>query len=193
MDDARSQVTGLLARWSDGDPDALDQLFPLVYHELRQMAARFMRRERGGHTLQTTALVHEVFFRLTGRSDATVEGRAQFLTVAAQAMRRILVDHARGQQAQKRIAPADRVPLENAMPLAVDPGIDVLALNQALSRLSQVNARQTRVVELRYFAGLENAEVAAVLGVSLATVERDWLAARLWLRRQLEESTDDGS
>jgi len=191
-EDRTTQVTRLLALWGDGDAAALDELFPLVYDELRRLAAGLLRRERPGHTLETAALVHEAYFRLTGRREASVKDRAHFLAVAAQAMRRILVDHARRQRAGKRIGPRDKVALDQAPELAVGSGLDVLALNYALSRLTEVNPRQTRVVELRYFAGLSNEEVAEVLAVSLATVERDWHAARLWLRRELERSPLDG-
>jgi RNA polymerase sigma factor (TIGR02999 family) len=193
VDEERTaHVTRLLELWGGGDGEALDELFPLIYDELRRLAAHLLRRERAGHTLDTTALVHEAYVRLTGRREASVKDRAHFVAVAAQAMRRILVDHARRHQADKRIAPADKVPLDHAPLLAVNPGVDVLALNHALSKLSEVNPRQTRVIELRYFAGLTNDEVAEVLEVSVATVERDWHAARLWLRRQLDRSPLDG-
>jgi RNA polymerase sigma factor (TIGR02999 family) len=179
------EVTRLLELWSSGRPEALEELFPVVYDELRSLAGSFLRRERPGHTLQPTALVHEAYFRLTGRSEATVRDRAHFFAVAAQAMRRILVDHARRQRAAKRIGAQDRVPLDDAMPLSVDPEVDLLGLHEALTDLAEINARQAKVVELRYFGGLTSEETAEVTGVSLATVERDWHAARLWLRRRL--------
>jgi len=191
--DEPSQVTRLLERWSAGEAGALEEVFPLVHDELRLMATRSMRRERGGHTLQTTALLHEAYLRLTGRRAASVRDRAQFLTVAAQAMRRILVDHARRHQANKRIGVGDKVPLDRALHLTVEPAVDVLALNRALTDLAEVNRRQVQVVELRYFAGLSNKETAEVLDVSVATVERDWAAARLWLRRQLDREVGHGS
>lgn len=179
------EVTRLLDQWSEGRPEALEELLPLVYDKLRGLAASFMHRERDGHTLQPTALVHEAYFRLTGRSEANVRDRAHFFAVAAQAMRRILVDHARRQRAAKRIGAHDRIPIDDAFPLAVDPKVDLLALNEALSDLAEINSRQAKVVELRYFGGLTNEETAEVLKVSVATVERDWHAARLWLRRKL--------
>jgi len=179
------EVTRLLELWSSGHSDAVEKLFPLVYDELRSLASGFLRRERSGHTLQATALVHEAYFRLTGHSEATVRDRAHFFAVAAQAMRRILVDHARRHRAQKRISPEDRVPLDELPTVAADPDLDMLALHEALTALSDINPRQGNVVELRYFGGLTAGETAEVLEVSVATVERDWHAARLWLRRRL--------
>lgn len=180
------EVSRLLALWSSGRPEALEELFPLVYDELRSLARSFLRRERSGHTLQPTALVHEAYFRLTGHGEASVRDRAHFFAVAAQAMRRILVDHARRQRAAKRIAPQDRVPLDDALPLSVGPDVDLLDLHEALTDLAEINSRQEKVVEVRYFGGLTNDEAAEVLGISVATVERDWHAARLWLRRRLQ-------
>jgi RNA polymerase sigma-70 factor (ECF subfamily) len=182
---AEHEVTRLLELWSSGRPEALEELFPLVYDELRSLASGFMRRERTGHTLQPTALVHEAYFRLTGHSEATVRDRAHFFAVAAQAMRRILVDHARRLRAHKRIAPGDKVPLDELPLPATDPDVDVIALHEALADLSEINPRQARTVELRYFGGMSTEETAEVLQVSIATVERDWHAARLWLRRHL--------
>ena len=179
------EVTRLLGLWSSGNPEALEEIFPLVYEELRSLANGFLRREGAGHTLQPTALVHEAYFRLTGRSRATIRERAHFFAVAAQAMRRILVDHARRRRADKRIGARNRVPLDAFPPLAVEPDVDVYALHEVLTDLADINARQAQVVELRFFGGLTNAEVAEVLQVSVATVERDWHAARLWLRRRL--------
>jgi len=179
------EVSRLLELWSSGRPEALEELLPLVYDELRSLAGSFLRRERAGHTLQPTALVHEAYFRLTGRSEASVRDRAHFFSVAAQAMRRILVDHARRQHAAKRISAQDRVPIDDALPVTVDPKVDLLALHEVLTDLARINTRQAKVVELRYFGGLTNEETAEVLGISVATVERDWHAARLWLRRRL--------
>jgi RNA polymerase sigma factor (TIGR02999 family) len=136
--------------------------------------------------------VHEAYFRLTGHGEVTVRDRAHFFSVAAQAMRRILVDHARRHRAAKRISPRDRMPLDEMPPQSIDPDLDLLALHEALDDLSEVNSRQGRVVELRYFAGLTTGETAEVLGVSVATVERDWYAARLWLHRQLSRGDADG-
>jgi RNA polymerase sigma-70 factor, ECF subfamily len=182
------EVTRLLGLWSTGQAEALEELFPLVYDQLRALAGSFLRRERAGHTLQPTALVHEAYFRLTGRSQVSVRDRAHFFAVAAQAMRRILVDHARRQRAAKRVDPADRVPLDEASPAVAAADVDLLALHEALDDLAQVNPRQGRVVELRYFGGMTTEEAAEVLEVSTATVERDFKAARLWLHRQLSRS-----
>jgi len=182
------EVTRLLGLWSAGRAEALEELFPLVYDQLRALAGAFLRRERAGHTLQPTALVHETYFRLTGRSQVSVRDRAHFFAVAAQAMRRILVDHARRQRAAKRVDPADRVPLDEASPAVAAADVDLIALHEALDDLAQVNPRQARVVELRYFGGMTTEETAEVLEVSTATVERDWQAARLWLHRQLARS-----
>jgi RNA polymerase sigma factor (TIGR02999 family) len=185
-------VTRLLHAWAAGDQAALDQLMPIVYEELRSQARRYLRREGSGHTLQTTALVHEAYLRLVDQRQARWDGgRTQFFGVAAQLMRRILVDHARAQRATKRGGSAVQVPLEEgaaAAPAhggAEHHGVDVLALDEALTRLAALDARQARVVELRYFTGLQVPEVAEVIGVSRATVERDWTAARAWLRSEL--------
>jgi len=179
------EVTLLLDQWSAGKPEALEELFPLVYGELRSLAAVFLRSERVGHTLQPTALVHEAYFRLTGRRKATVNDRAHFFAVAAQAMRRILVDHARRERAAKRIGAHQRVPIDDAAPLVARDNVEMLELHEALKALSEINARQASVVELRFFGGMSNREVAVILDVAVATVERDWRAARLWLHRRL--------
>jgi len=179
------EVTRLLDQWSAGRPEALEELFPLVYGELRSLAAVFLQSERAGHTLQPTALVHEAYFRLTGKREATVRDRAHFFAVAAQAMRRILVDHARRQHAGKRIGAHQRVPIDDAAPLAVSENVELLELHEALETLAEINPRQARVVELRFFGGMSNREAAEVLEVAVATVERDWHAARLWLHRRL--------
>lgn len=178
-------ITQLLGQWQAGRPDALEELFPLVYGELRSLAAVFLRSERVGHTLQPTALVHEAYFRLTGRRNATVRDRAHFFAVAAQAMRRILVDHARRQHAAKRIGAHQRVPIDDASPLAIHDNVELLELHEALEDLSEINPRQAQVIELRFFGGMSNQETAEILDVAVATVERDWRAARLWLHRRL--------
>ncbi len=183
------EVTRLLESWRGGRADALDDLLPLIYDELRSLAASYLRKERGGHTLQPTALVHEVYVRLTGKEPLAIKDRAHFFAVAARAMRRVLVDHARRHRAGKRVGPGDKISLEEAPELAggfrLSLDVDVLALHEALARLARVNARQAKLVELRYFAGLTNAEAAEALGVSVGTVERDWHVARLWLHRRL--------
>jgi len=178
-------VTQLLENWRQGNSEALEELLPLVYRELRKLAASYLRRERQGHTLQPTALVHEAYLRLSGDEELEIKDRAHFFAIAARAMRRILVDHARRHHAAKRVGADDKVPLDDAPALAVEPDVDLLALNEALDRLAEVSQRQARLVELRYFGGLTNAEAAQVLEVSEATVERDWKVARLSLRRYL--------
>jgi RNA polymerase sigma factor (TIGR02999 family) len=178
-------VTDLLRAWGAGEADALDRLVPLVYDELRHQARRYLRREAVGHTLQTTGLVHEAYLRLVDQRAVRWESRAQFFGVAAQLMRRILVDHARAQHAAKRGGSAIQVPLEDDTAAASERDVDLLALDEALTRLAALSERQARVVELRYFAGLGIEETAEVLGVSIGPVKRDWAVARAWLRREL--------
>jgi RNA polymerase sigma factor (TIGR02999 family) len=181
-------VTELLQAWGEGDAGALEALVPLVYAELRRQARRALRREGEGHTLQATALVHEAWLRLDGQHDARWESRTQFLAVAAQMMRRVLVDHARTRRALKRGGGGTQVTLGDAVDVAATPddGVDVLALDEALARLATLDPRKARLVELRYFAGLSIPEAAAALGISQATVGREWAVARMWLRRELE-------
>jgi RNA polymerase sigma factor (TIGR02999 family) len=179
------EVTQLLESWREGRSEALEDLLPLVYEELRRLAAHYLRRERQGHTLQPTALVHEVYVRMIGKTPIHVKDRSHFFTVAAQAMRRILVDHARRHRAGKRIGTADKVSLDNAPEIAVERDIDLVALNEALERLAEINPRQAKLVELRYFGGLTNREAADVLEVSEGTVENDWKVAKVWLHRKL--------
>jgi RNA polymerase sigma factor (TIGR02999 family) len=179
-------VTELLHAWSDGDQGAFDQLMPLVYGELHERAERYMRNQPPGHTLSATALVHEAYLRLAdpGRSD--MRSRAHFFGVASKAMRSVLVDHARGRQRDKRGGGANPITLAAADEVAgASPDADVLALDEALTRLAGLDADKSRLVELRYFAGLTIDETAEVLGVSSATVKREWVAARAWLSREL--------
>jgi RNA polymerase sigma factor (TIGR02999 family) len=191
--DGVSGVTELLAAWGAGDRRAADRLLPVVYGELRRQAARAMRGESAGHTLQPTALVHEAYLRLVDQRAAGWQSRAQFFGVAAQAMRRVLVDHARGRHAAKRGGGAHQVALGGRDALrvdggddwAADPAADVLALHDALTRLAAMDPEQARLVELRYFGGLTIDETAAALGSSPATVKREWAVARGWLRREL--------
>jgi RNA polymerase sigma factor (TIGR02999 family) len=172
-------VTQLLAKWSGGDQAALAELMPLVYDELRRQARRYLGGERSGHTLQPTALVHEAFVRLVGQRDVHWQNRAHFFGVASQAMRRILVDHARARAAAKRGggAPALAVP----DPTPAQPDLDVVAIDEALTRLAGIDETQSRIVELRYFGGLTVEETAAVLHLSPATVKREWSMAKAWL------------
>ncbi len=179
-------VTDLLQAWASGDQGALDELLPLVYDELRRQAKRYMRAQPVGHTLQTTALVHEAYLRLVGQSDLEWKGRAHFFGVAAKAMRSILVDHARARSAAKRGGAARAITLGDGGGIAgVQMSVDVLALHAALGQLAELDPRKSELVELRYFGGLGIDEAAAVLGVSPATVKREWITARAWLRREL--------
>lgn len=184
-------ITQLLHAWERGDTAAPDALARVVYAELRRRAARALRREGEGHTLQPTALVHEAWMRLDGQHDARWESRTQFFAVAAQMMRRVLVDHARTRRALKRggapvqvtLGEVDRV--VSPRPETVVDAVDLLALDDALARLAELDPRKARLVELRYFAGLSIPECAAALGISQATVGREWAVARIWLRREL--------
>lgn len=178
-------VTELLLAWGEGDRSALDRLVPLVYAELRRRAGAQLARERGSHTLQPTALVHEAFLRMVDQRASHWQNRAQFYAVAAQLMRRILVDHARARVAAKRGGGAVRIPLDEAGEAAAGPETDVLHLHQALERLAALDPRQAQVVELRYFGGLTTGEVAAVLEIAEITVKRDWAMAKAWLYREL--------
>lgn len=181
----REEVTELLLSWRQGDAQALDRLIPLVYDELRRVARRHLRREQPGHALQATALVHEVYLRLVNVERLTLKNRAHFFAVAAKLMRQILVDHARRQHAGKRGGGVTIVSLDGVSPTAQPPTVDVLALDQALEALSEIDPRQAGVVELRYFAGLDINEAAEALGLSTATVEREWAMAKAWLFRRL--------
>ena len=178
-------VTELLLSWREGDTAALDRLVPLVYEELRRVAGRRLRREPPGHALQATALVHEVYLRLVDVDRLTLKNRAHFFGIAAVLMRQILVDHARRQRADKRGGGVTMVSLDDVSPAAQPASVDVLALDQALETLSSLDARQCRVVELRFFAGLNIDETADALQISSATVEREWALAKAWLYRRL--------
>jgi RNA polymerase sigma factor (TIGR02999 family) len=190
-------ITELLRAWRSGDADASEALATRVYAELRRQARRALRREGEGHTLQPTALVHEAWIRLDGQHDVRWESRTQFFAVAAQMMRRVLVDHARTRRAQKRGGDAVQVTLGALENHAASPSermagrspldpVDLLALDDALARLATLDPQKARLVELRYFAGLSIPEAAVALGVSVATVGREWSVARMWLRRELE-------
>jgi RNA polymerase sigma factor (TIGR02999 family) len=178
-------VTALLAEWSRGNHSALNELLPLVYAELRRMAARQLRRERINHTLQPTALVHEAYLRLVGQREVDWQSRAHFFAVAAQVMRRILVDHARRHGAVKRGEGVRCVSVDDAQEVAASDEIPILALDRALDRLQKVDAGLARIVELRAFGGLTIEEAAQVLEVSPSTVKRDWRTAKAWLNREL--------
>ena len=186
MDPSRSEVTQLLQEWSNGRQDALDRLLPRIYAELRRLAASYLRRERREHTLQPTALVHEAFLKLIDQRAVRWQNRAHFFGIAAQAMRRILVDHARAHGAGKRGSGERPVSLDEALVLTTAPDVDVLALDEALTRLAAVDPQQSRVVELRYFGGLTMDETAEVLHISQATVGREWTLAKAWLYAELK-------
>lgn len=178
-------VTEMLRDWRNGDKEALERLIPAVYDELRRQAARYLRKERPGHTLQTTALVHEAYLRLVNQNNIAWQNRAHFYAIAARLMRQILVDHARKRQAAKRGGADIKQPLEDVSPMAPDKGVDLVALDEALTRLAAIDPRQSRIVELRYFSELSVEETAEVLGVSTRTVKRDWNVAKAWLRQQI--------
>jgi len=185
--ESSENVTQLLLKWSEGDARALEKLMPLVYSELRRLARNYLRRERQDHTLQPTALVNEAYLKLIDQKNARWQNRAQFYGVAAQLMRRILVDHARQHQAAKRGGPhQERLSITSEGQLADKPEVDLLALHEALEELKIFDSQQERIVELKFFGGLSIDETAEVLGISHATVERDWKMARAWLRRKLE-------
>ena len=183
------EVTRILQAWGKGDQQALDQLMPLVYGELRRIARQRLRRERPDHTLQPTALVHEAYLRLVDQRGATWQNRAQFFGVAAQLMRRILVDHARRHQAAKRGGSALKVTWDDAVIPAKERAEELVAVDEALSRLAEMDPRQGRVVELRLFSGLTVEETAEVLDISPATVKREWTAARAWLSREIRQGS----
>jgi len=199
------RVTQLLAAWSSGDQQALNELMPLVYGELRRLAQSHLRRERPGHTLQRTVLVHEAFLRLVNQKEVEWQGRAHFLGLASRLMRRILVDHARARLAAKRGDGAHHVSFDDAIgtpgsdvdidtdPEALlvtpdQPTIDLVALDDALSRLEAMDPQQGEIVELRFFGGITMEETAQALGISVATVKRDWAVAKAWLHRELGDS-----
>lgn len=180
-------ITQLLNEWSDGDERALDRLTPLVYEELRQQAARYLRRERPGHTMQTTVLINEAYLRLIDAKEVRWQGRAHFFAIAANLMRRILVDHARQRNAAKRGGSPVRVTLDRIVATAKQSNLEVLAIDEALTKLAAIDLQQAQIVELRFFSGLSVEETAAALGISPRTVKRDWSVARAWLRREIGE------
>lgn len=182
-------VTGLLADWRQGDEQALEALMPILYAELRARAAAHMARERANHTLQPTALVHEVFFRLVEQNELEWQSRAHFLGVAAKLMRLILIDHARAKKAAKREGDAQRVTLDENLGWEQPRQIELLALDAALEDLAELDERQARLVELRFFGGLTIEESAEVLAISVATVKREWRMAKAWLRTRMNDAT----
>ena len=180
-------ITLLLNKWRLGDSDAFEEVMQYVYNDLRRRANAYLRNERPGHTLQPTGLVHEAFIKLVDKQEIDWQDRNHFYAVAAQAMRRVLVDHARGRSRDKRGGKNEDLPLDDASPLpAVSPKIDLLALDEALAHLASFDERQAQVVELKYFGGMTLDETAEILGISPVTVKRDWQIARAWLRSQLQ-------
>ena len=185
---SQTGVTDLLVHWSEGDQEALNKLIPLVYDELHKLASRYLRRERRDHTLQTTAVVHEAYLKLVNQRDANFENRLHFFAVAAQIMRRILVDYARRHHASKRGGDLYKLSLDEALVTSEEKGADLLALDEALDRLAAIDPRQSRVVELRVFAGLTLEETAQALNISPSTVRREWSMAKAWLHRQIKNN-----
>jgi RNA polymerase sigma-70 factor (ECF subfamily) len=191
MNDGPSHdVTLLLTRVNAGDPSAPGKLLELVYEDLRHLAAAYMRDERDDHTLQATALVHEAYLRMVDWKNVTWESRAQFFAVAAQVMRRVLVDHARHKNAAKREGSQQRLALDDAVSFADDKELDILALEDALQSLESLDRRQAQIVELRFFGGLSIEEAAHVLKISPATVKREWVIAKAWFQRELRQRED---
>jgi len=184
MSETGTDVTALLIEWRRGDAAALERLTPLIYQELRRVAGAYMRRERGGHTLQPTALINEAYLRLVDRTTPDFNSRTHFFGIAARLMRQVLVDFARSRQAAKR-GDGENVPLDDLQVAGPEPTAVLLDLHDALARLERINERQARVVELRYFGGLSRIEVAEALDISLARVKRDLAEAETWLRREL--------
>lgn len=182
-----AHVTELLRAWGGGDPAALNELLPHIYDELRRLAGHYLRRERPDHTLQPTALVHEAYLRLIDTNNVRWQNRAHFFGAAAQAMRRILVDHARQHAAAKRGGAEHRVTLDESVALAEQRDVDLLLLDDALDRLEEMDVQKSRMVELRFFGGLSLEETAEVMGVSEATVTRQWRTTRAWLHRELSK------
>jgi RNA polymerase sigma factor (TIGR02999 family) len=188
MSEPVQDITQILQQWSDGDEAAVDSLFPLVYDELRRLARSYLSKERSGHTLQPTALVHEAYMRLIDQTRTTWQSRVHFYAVAANMMRRILVNHARDRATEKRGGSAQRFSIENIEILPDQTAGDLLELDEALEKLKQIDERKCRVVDMRFFGGLNEAEIAEVLCVNEKTVRRDWQFAKLWLYRELSQS-----
>jgi RNA polymerase sigma factor (TIGR02999 family) len=183
----------MLVNWSKGDPEAPARLIPFVYDELRRLARQYLQRERPDHTLQATGLVHEAYLRLVDQSTTTWQNRAHFFGVAAQIMRRILVDYARAHRAKKRGGGWDKLAFDDALAPSVEPNVDLIALDDALKDLLALDPRQSQIVELRFFGGLTNEEIGEVLDISPRTVKREWRMAKAWLRREIMNGEDDAA
>ena len=186
---ATDNLTDLLLKWSNGDKAALEKLMPLIHGELRRLAHRYMRRERDGHTLQTTALVNEAYLRLVNRKRMQWQNRAHFFAIAAESMRSILVDHARSQASAKRGGRAGKIEFDEALVVSQDRAAEVVAVDEALRRLAEIDPLQSRLVELRFFGGLTIEETAKVLGLSPATIKREWGTAKAWLFHELNPTS----
>jgi RNA polymerase sigma factor (TIGR02999 family) len=191
MDSPQPDVTALLSDLSQGDQKAAEKLIPVVYDELKRLARSYMRRERAGHTLQTTALVHEAYLKLVCQQSTNWQSRSHFFGIAAKLMRRILIDHARGHLREKRGGAKVVVPLNEALVFSPEHSEDLVKLDEALERLSKLDTRQSRIVELRFFGGLSIEETSEFLGVSPKTVKRDWAVAKVWLHGELRHSDGD--
>jgi RNA polymerase sigma factor (TIGR02999 family) len=185
MSSDSDNVTRLLLEWGDGNQQALEEMLPLIYDELRRLAHNFLYRERPGHTLQTTALVHEAYLKLIDQRDARWQNRAHFFAIAAQAMRRILIDSARKHIADKRGGGGEKLSLAEVATVTPEPDSNLLALDEALNALAEIDAQQSRIIELRYFGGLTIDETAEVMKLSPATIKREWTMARAWLHQSL--------
>lgn len=181
-------ITHLLLAWRAGKQSALDELMPLVYSELHRLAGHYMRGQKAGHTLQTTALVNEAYLRLIDSSQVRWQDRQHFFAISAQLMRRILVDSARARSSRKRGGEAQKIELEEAVQISEEQPVDLVALDEALKNLAELSPRQAQIVELRYFGGLSEIEIAKTLGISTRTVRRDWSVARAWLYRELNKN-----
>ena len=182
------EITQMLREWSEGRREALDELMPLVYDELRRQASRYLRTERVGHTLQTTALIHEAYLKLIDQRDVSWQNRAHFFGVAAQAMKRILVDYARERHREKRGGAFENLPLDEArFVVSGESGVDLIAVDKALSRLAEFDPQQASIVELKFFGGFSIEETAEALGISSATVKREWNSAKAWLRLEMSK------
>lgn len=188
MPPSPNEVTQLLVAWGHGDQNALDQLMPLVYSELHRLAHRYIRKERPGHTLQTSALLNEAFMRLVDQKDVTWKSRAHFFAIAAQMMRRILVDYARSRRYAKRGGDAQQVTFDEELAVSRQRSADILGLHDALNELATIDERKSKIVELKFFGGLTTEETAEVLGVSPGTVMRDWSLSKAWLRLAMSKS-----
>jgi RNA polymerase sigma factor (TIGR02999 family) len=185
MEQSRQQVTQLLVAWSSGDEAALQELMPLVYDELRKLAHHYIRRERPGHTLQTSGLVNEAYLRLVDQTKIQWQSRKHFYGIAARLMRQILVDYARKQSYAKRGGDAQRVELDEKLIISKDRAADIVDLDDALKKLAEIDPRQSQIVELRFFGGLSVEETAEVLSISVSTLMRDWVVAKSWLKRAI--------